>query len=401
MKGRFSTVWIVAALFFSLSPFALLGTDIDARAPTLFYRQVIWATIYAGFAGLVCVSPGLMAFTFRHGGLVLALTALTTLSALWSGLPQDTLIASTTLWASTMIAIYMAYSVAPRRLLELLAIALGLLAVGSIAVILLLPEYGIMGGVNEGRWNGLATHKNALGRYMMLGLVVCLALLSGQRGSLRVALASMAVLCVVLMIGAQSATATILLLAVALLYALLRTCTRFSGPTRIALLSLLLAGMTAAAVFLSDASNLENALALLGRDTTLTQRTRIWEAGFDAIALHPWLGYGYEAFWQSAAGTSFALHYTIWQVPHAHNGLIEIWLELGVVGIALLLWLLAELGRHMLRPLDPDLLVLYVITLAATIVLNMAEVNLLRYNNIFWIITVYTLLRLRAEPRMA
>jgi O-antigen ligase len=76
----------------------------------------------------------------------------------------------------------------------------------------------------------------------------------------------------------------------------------------------------------------------MGRDTTLTQRTALWDLllRFDTS---PWWGEGYMGFW-----SGWRLQ-TIWQavgvgVNQAHNGYLEQYLNLGAVGIGLLLILL-------------------------------------------------------------
>lgn len=79
-------------------------------------------------------------------------------------------------------------------------------------------------------------------------------------------------------------------------------------------------------------------LGLMGRDSTLTQRTALWDLllKFDTS---PWWGEGYMGFW-----SGWRLQ-TIWQavgvgVNQAHNGYLEQYLNLGIVGVGLLMILL-------------------------------------------------------------
>lgn len=82
------------------------------------------------------------------------------------------------------------------------------------------------------------------------------------------------------------------------------------------------------------------ALDLLGRDSTLTDRTGLWAAIF-TIGFNPILGAGYESFW---LGPRLEKLWSIywWRPTQAHNGYIELYINLGMVGIALLI---AVLGR--------------------------------------------------------
>jgi exopolysaccharide production protein ExoQ len=79
------------------------------------------------------------------------------------------------------------------------------------------------------------------------------------------------------------------------------------------------------------------AQAIFG-DPTLTERTQIWAFAFRMMPEHPWLGFGYEGFWDAgpespavrAGGAGFVA-----AMPHAHNGYIDLVLQTGAVGLAI------------------------------------------------------------------
>ena len=62
----------------------------------------------------------------------------------------------------------------------------------------------------------------------------------------------------------------------------------------------------------------------------------IWKQVWRFILQRPILGWGYAAFWRGIEGQSFevvaAMRFIVF---HAHNGFLEIWLELGILGLAL------------------------------------------------------------------
>jgi exopolysaccharide production protein ExoQ len=73
--------------------------------------------------------------------------------------------------------------------------------------------------------------------------------------------------------------------------------------------------------------------AAVGRDSTLTDRTLIWETllGFDT---NPFLGVGYESFWMGPRlQAMWAKHGTI---NEAHNGYLQTYLNLGIIGLCFL-----------------------------------------------------------------
>lgn len=77
----------------------------------------------------------------------------------------------------------------------------------------------------------------------------------------------------------------------------------------------------------------------LGRQSNLSGRTEIWEAAILA-APNPLIGAGYEDFWISPYREKFWRHLVGWWHPEflneAHNGYIEVYLNLGFIGISLI-----------------------------------------------------------------
>ena len=71
---------------------------------------------------------------------------------------------------------------------------------------------------------------------------------------------------------------------------------------------------------------------LLARDSTFTGRTEIWDELVRIGSSHPILGVGYGSFWIHPP-----LRFTI---NESHNGYLEVFLELGIVGLILLLGIL-------------------------------------------------------------
>jgi O-antigen ligase len=96
---------------------------------------------------------------------------------------------------------------------------------------------------------------------------------------------------------------------------------------------LLAAGATVGTVLVNNSALV---LALLGRSSTLTGRIDIWRAALVPIMNRPFLGYGFDAFWLGAKGESGLIDRTVhYLVPHAHNGALELLLNLGAIGLAL------------------------------------------------------------------
>jgi O-antigen ligase len=89
-------------------------------------------------------------------------------------------------------------------------------------------------------------------------------------------------------------------------------------------------------------THLESFTDALGRSVTMSGRLAVWVLCVVMALQKRWLGYGYSAFWLGMNGPS----YRIWQalgvqMPHAHDGFIQVWLDLGLVGVILFLLIFA------------------------------------------------------------
>jgi O-antigen ligase len=75
----------------------------------------------------------------------------------------------------------------------------------------------------------------------------------------------------------------------------------------------------------------------LGKDSSLTGRTEIWEAVQSSIGRRAFLGYGYAAFWlPDTREVQYIWSEVGWHTPTAHSGYLEIVLQFGVFGEILL-----------------------------------------------------------------
>jgi O-antigen ligase len=90
-------------------------------------------------------------------------------------------------------------------------------------------------------------------------------------------------------------------------------------------------------------------LSVLNRDPTLTGRTALWE---ELIQYNnaPMIGAGYETFW--VGNESKRLWEKYWWHPNeAHNGYLEIYINLGAIGLLLLVGIIIGAYRNVKRSL--------------------------------------------------
>ena len=227
--------------------------------------------------------------------------------------------------------------------LESLALASGVAAVLSLLAVCLKPSRGIMQYEYAGAWQGIFAEKNSLGEAMALGAatMITLALTLCISRRRRILLWASAMLCGLLLLGSQSVTGIGMFVTMArtlLLFAL----ARLPHGARWAALVVGLAFSAVTVVRLNAGELLDS----FGRDATLTGRTDIWSLVIECISRRPWLGYGYNSFWRVEGGSPYLPPGLEFAPFHAHNGLLQLALDIGLVGVALfMIALVAALVR--------------------------------------------------------
>ena len=109
-----------------------------------------------------------------------------------------------------------------------------------------------------------------------------------------------------------------------------------------------------------------------------------------SIAKRPLLGYGFYAFWLGMKGESARLIVgTHWVFGYAHNGFLEIWLQLGLVGVVVFFITLFQAIKNAwfcLRRGCPPGVQWYIGIIALTLVYNVDE------STVLWPIDLLTVL---------
>ncbi len=236
-----------------------------------------------------------------------------------------------------------------RRFQRVLRPAVTAMLVGSIIFGLVRPDLAISNpdfasGDPGGHWRGLTNHKNALGSVASFGAILwfhALLYKDAKWWAIVVGLAS-SVACLYLSGSSTSQLGSL----VVMLFLLLA---KFTPPPMRSYMTPIVITVVVAAIGLYVIAVMKIVPGMdtlispitgaVGKDTTFSGRTPIWELIKTHIQQRPMTGTGYGAFWVGPFNTSpsYVFVKRLYFYPgEAHNGYLDIINDLGYVGLLLL-----------------------------------------------------------------
>lgn len=285
------------------------------------------------------------------------LVALTFVSALWADYPWVTARRSLALILTMVFAIYVVARFSIDDFVDVLAIAMiCYLLIGFVAVAM--PEVAFHQIRHVGNFRAFVGHKNELGRVVALMAVLAVVLRHRGRIMPRIYI-PVCIAAVIALVMSGSATPLVTAVATLMLTPLItlaltgrRGCYHFSGSLRAALATTVVVLVVPMIVL-----GLPHILELVGRDLTLSGRTKLWGYAVELGMQRPWFGAGYRSFWTDANTIYFAEFFS-WGgdkgPDQGHSGYLDLWLEMGVAGVLLYLFFLSSVFWCVARLFNMD-----------------------------------------------
>lgn len=388
---------LVAALLLFMRAFSPLFAS---YGPTgMLVEGIVTIGVLALVGLLMLARADRFLYVFFLDKLLIIIVAFVVLSLIWSVAPLATATSLPIFLGATALGVYLASQYETNEQLRLFGVTFAIAAVMSMLFGLFL-DIGIMrDSSNAGSWQGILEHKNELGRIMVLTVIVFW--LKTPRTKVSWILIALAGVLLLLSQSVTSIVTSVTLIMIVPLFRVLQWRTTSAMPVILAVGLLILA-----IIALLTISNLASLTALVGKDLTLTGRTLLWGDVWQKIAERPLLGYGYNAFWLGLEGESAEIWAKYgWRPNHAHNGFLDLWLELGIVGVLLLLVHLTKTGLRALRLATSNRSLIALWPLVLTAVLLLFSVNysvLISQSLFFWsVYTCVALTLIRNERLMA
>ena len=275
----------------------------------------------------------------------------------------------------------------------------------SIAAIKYFRNIGVAytwNGVEE-MWIGLAVHKNNLGQVAMCsGLVSTWQVI--QNWSKKKLTLDLLLLVLTLWVlkgskNSHSSTAILGFIAgVVLLFALQFLKKRVAQAKRTILVGILTAIVATPFVYAAfeafDTTPVQIVLQATGRDMTFTGRTGLWKDVLFNAEKTPVLGVGFGAFWVGHIGyamyplENWSRVTPEWRPNEGHNGYIDVYIDLGIVGVVLVLIVIVSAFSGALNDLQSEFEMgrLRLTLLLAVVMNNFTESSFLKGTHSLWFI---------------
>ena len=327
----------------------LLGTTVVSTLTSYFqpalagFVTFVWMGVYVlAFLGLM-FGHGInwISWFVRYRILLVLILLGAIVSVSWSVDARISAERVVHLVGTTLVGVYLGYTVPLLRMLRVFASVLAVIMVASLLASLALPELGFTAYEGTLVWSGVMNSKNDLGFWAATGVLLYITLSDSTRSvALRLACYLLAGLCLALLAFSQSATSLLAMLVAGSLSLYLFIAARFQlGFVQMIVVALMLAGLVGFATLNIDTAE------LVGRTDDLTGRGEVWQQTWQLILERPLTGYGYGSIWYPTAATLWiqqSLTDFTWVVYHAHNGFLQVASEVGLPVAILALLMVAQ-----------------------------------------------------------
>jgi len=338
--------WIVAilAVIVQLGAFVDIPDMVRGAPNTVQFENPNYLNTVFSSISLICIviACGLAYRKIVHlaamNKIFVAYTCLVAVSAVWSIHPELTLRRSIGYILFVLVAAYLSVAFAEKDRMKVFSWAFSICAIGSLLFVVAYPEYGITHATIyqpdeiDGSWRGVFAQKNGLGGVMAVAIFVELYLCIEGKGKpwWRWGLVALFFLLVLL---SESLTG---LLAASVFFTGFAICliaryNKFAGMA-VAVILVLLIFLLSLGIWYGTLFN------FFGKDPTLTGRTDIWLAVVDFIKQRPLVGRGFMATWVPTDPEVYVINHGFgWVVPDSHNAFLEVTLQLGLLGLGLVI----------------------------------------------------------------
>jgi len=237
-------------------------------------------------------------------------------------------------------------------------------------------------------FHGLFSHKNGLGKAMTLFSLFSLWGLSESkpRKEKWIYFFSFLLSTIFIILSKNSGALGILLFSICILFSY----RKIKSPKKVAFITLILSVVPFYLILKTPEWIKYIVVEFFDRDLTFTGRVYIWEVLSYYIEQNLYLGYGYQAFWSLSFLKQTSIISSLGFNPtHAHNGIIDMILGIGIIGFIIYLLILCRLFISLRnRQTNTKYVVLSSSLFLVIIYNNILEVDLIYPMSLFYVIQI-------------
>jgi exopolysaccharide production protein ExoQ len=255
-------------------------------------------------------------------------------------------------------------------------------------------------------WIGVTTHKNSLGQVAMISGVYFIWNIIRGRGKRLWVDFLLLIMTLWLLRGPDASSSktsiVIFFVGLGLLLVLHLMRSNLTLTKRFTVIVIFLVTFSSLMIpFATYSSLVSSTIEAIGRDKTLTDRSDLWADLFNIASLHPFVGVGYGSFWIGDLTHNLWEKHT-WMPKQGHNGYIDVYLELGWVGLVLLIGVIVVAYKSILKMFEfnAGLGKLQLILLTMVLLNNITESSFLRGANNLWFVFLLSAVRVLAPSSL-
>lgn len=378
--------YVCVALFLSRSFTFIFEREEGIGSSSSF--QIIALIVYVA-STYILINTSRIKIFFYESRYILIFIFLMFLSSIWSDIPGKTFSRSIAM-LGTLIFAYIVYrTLNIEQFIKMIMITLGIGALISLLLAIFLPDLGIHSGETSidhiGLWKGVYGFKNHLGRFMVI-LIFCilsLFLINKKIAPYQFGILLVALICT---IKSGSSTAFLLLFfcPFILFFSLFLKNRHIKSELKIVSILLFVMFIVLAMLILPWIVT-----EVFEKDMTGSGRTLVWEALYNA-SQKPWFGHGFGGvFWGEYNSAYYLLDEDYYNLGHAHNGVVDIWLELGYVGTLLYLFInFKAIYQGFKRTVieGDEYSSIFFITIIFIVLYTLSGGGFVKQNNLMWVL---------------
>ncbi|HDR7673496.1 TPA: O-antigen ligase family protein [Bacillus wiedmannii] len=324
-------------VLFFLSVFMLLSFN------RFFINYIFFGSILVISVILILVS-GLKVRVLKNSYFFILLVLWCFLSIFWSVAPNITFKSVEYLIIVLLLGISFVNRYPKEKIVMILMLYCLLISVLNLGSISFLKDLSLDQDDRYTVYKGLFNHKNNLGKYMAICILVSLWGIFHKLDKKWMVINNITLVCASICLFLSKSSTAISVLLITLIFMI---GFRIVKSKKVSIITFVVVFITSIYSIVNMPDWLRFLIqSVFKKDVTFTGRSVIWEVVKEKIYDAPYIGYGYESFWTEEYFVSEMYKYFFFKQAHAHNGFLDLILAIGLIGLMIYIVMVFKFLRN-------------------------------------------------------